>query len=234
MSPRILAGVDGCPGGWVAVTESGGRLGACVYPNWVKLMQSVGRAAVIAVDIPIGLPTSGARRCDLEARRYLGVPRGSSVFPTPMRACITPGSYDLLGARCRRIDGRGLSKQAFNLLPKIREIDQYLLDHPRDRSRIHEVHPEVSFAAWNDGHALVHRKTCVSGRRERERLIDMHWNGKRERLWALLQGNGCRRDDFNDALAALWTGRRIASGIARRLPSVVELDERGLRMEIAA
>lgn len=234
MSPRILAGVDGCPGGWVAVTESHGRLGACVYPNWLKLMQSVGHAALIAVDIPIGLPTNGARRCDLEARRYLGAPRRSSVFPTPVRACITPGSYDLLGARHRRIDGRGLSKQAFNLLPKIREVDQYLLEHPRDRSRIREVHPEVSFTTWNDGRALMHRKTCVSGRRERERLIDMNWNGERERLWALIRGNGCRRDDLNDALAALWTARRIASGMARRLPSVVELDERGLRMEIAA
>jgi predicted RNase H-like nuclease len=234
MSARIFAGVDGCPEGWVAVTESRGRLDANVYPDWITLMQSAGRSALIAVDIPIGLPTNGARRCDLEARRYLGVPRGSSVFPTPVRACIPPGSYGLLGARHRRIDGRGLSKQAFNLLPKIREVDQYLLEHAQDRARIHEVHPEVSFTTWNNGRPLMYRKTHVRGRRERERLIDMTWNGERERLWALLRGNGCRRDDLNDALAALWTARRIACGTARRMPPIEEVDGCGLRMEIAA
>jgi predicted RNase H-like nuclease len=149
MSPPILAGVDGCPGGWIAVTESRGRLDARVYADWANLMQTVGHGVVIAVDIPIGLPANGARTCDLEARSYLGALRGSSVFPAPVRACLTPGSYELLSARHRRVDRRGLSKQAFNLLPKIREVDQYLLQHPRDRSRIREVHPEVSFATWN-------------------------------------------------------------------------------------
>ena len=151
-----------------------------------------------------------------------------------MRACLTSGSYELLSARHRRIDRRGLSKQAFNLLPKIREVDQYLLQHPRDRSRIREVHPEVSFATWNDGRALVYRKTHLSGRGERERLIDSIWNGERERMWALIDGNGCRRDDLNDALAALWTAHRIARGTARRMPWINEFDGCGLRMEIAA
>src|SRR5579872_2534270 len=45
----------------------------------------------------------------------------------------------------RKADERGLSKQAFHLLPKIRQVDQYLLEHAHDRSRILELHPEVSF-----------------------------------------------------------------------------------------
>jgi predicted RNase H-like nuclease len=234
MTPPLLVGVDGCPGGWIAVTESRGRLDARVYADWANLMQAVGHGAVIAVDIPIGLAANGARTCDLEARRYLETPRGSSVFPAPARACLTPGSYELLSARHRRVDGRGLSKQAFNLLPKIREVDQYLLQHPQDHSRVREVHPEVSFATWNDGRALVYRKTHVSGRGERERLIDSIWNGERERMWTRIKGTGCRRDDLNDALAALWTARRIARGTARRMPWINEFDGRGLRMEIAA
>jgi predicted RNase H-like nuclease len=121
-----------------------------------------------------------------------------------------------------------------NLLPKIREVDQYLLQHPGNRSRIREVHPEVSFATWNDGRALVYRKTHVSGRAERERLIDSIWNGERERMWTLVERTGFRRDDLNDALAALWTARRIARGTARRMPRINEFDGRGLRMEIAA
>ena len=108
------------------------------------------------------------------------------------------------------------------------------LQHPGDHSRIREVHPEVSFATWNDGRALAYRKTHVSGRAERERLIDSIWNGERERMWTLVEGTACRRDDLNDALAALWTARRIARGTARRVPWINEFDGRGLRMEIAA
>lgn len=230
----MLVGVDGCRGGWIAVAEWCGSLDARVHENWLSLVSNAKHDALVAVDIPIGLPARGARTCDVEARGFLGVPRGSSVFPAPVRACLASGSYETVAARHRRADGRGLSKQAFHLLPKIRQLDEYLLEHPRDLARIHEVHPEVSFATWNEGRALQHGKAEAAGLVEREQLIDAIWIGERERLWALVRGSGCRRDDLNDAFAALWTAVRIARGTARRLPQALETDERGLRMEIVA
>src|SRR5215471_17084563 len=94
MSNQTLVGVDGCPSGWIVVAESDDGLNACVYPDWMSVMRDHGRGSLIAVDIPIGLPARGARLCDIEARRYLGGPRGSSVFPTPVRECLIPGSYE--------------------------------------------------------------------------------------------------------------------------------------------
>ena len=41
-------------------------------------------------------------------------------------------------------------------------------------------------------------------------------------------------DDILDALAALWTARRIHAGEAVRLPAVEERDERELRMQMLA
>lgn len=229
---RQLVGVDGCRAGWVALSDSGGSLDACVHADWPSLMRRAAPDAIIAVDIPIGLPNRGARTCDLEARRYLGVPRCSSVFPSPVLACLPRGSYEAICARHRKADGRGLSRQAFHLLPKIREVDGYLLGHAQERSRIFEVHPEVSFAAWNAGNALRHRKLTAAGRRERLSLIESAWNGERERLWAVVRGTGCHHDDLNDAFAALWTARRIASGTSRALPEIPEADDRGIRMAI--
>jgi predicted RNase H-like nuclease len=156
------------------------------------------------------------------------------VFPAPVRACLATGSYETIAARHRRADGRGLSKQAFHLLPKIRQLDEYLLEHTREISRVYEIHPEVSFATWNEGLALQHSKASAAGRAEREHLIDAIWQGERERLWARVQGRGCRPDDLNDAFAALWTAVRIARGSARRRPQTMETDEHGLRMEIVA
>jgi len=99
---------------------------------------------------------------------------------------------------------------------------------------LYEVHPEVSFATWNEGRALQHSKARAAGRAEREQLIDAIWQGERERLWARVQGRGCRPDDLNDAFAALWTAVRIARGSARRRPQTMETDEHGLRVEIVA
>ena len=234
MSTPGLVGVDGCPGGWIVVAESDDGLNASVHPDWMSVMRNRERGSLIAVDIPIGLPASGARLCDIETRAYLGGPRSSSVFPTPVRACLVPGSYEEVSARHRSCDGRGLSRQAFNLLPKIRQVDQYLLGHAADWPRIWEVHPEVSFKIWNAGCALQHRKTHRSGRNQRESLIDSVWKGERERIFAGVKGTGCRRDDLNDAFAALWSARRIASGLARKWPETTdEADERGLRMQIS-
>jgi predicted RNase H-like nuclease len=79
-----LAGVDGCRGGWIAVIDEGERLNSRVFPDWSQPMTELERATLIGVDIPIGLPGKGSRACDLEARRRLGRPRGSSVFPAPV------------------------------------------------------------------------------------------------------------------------------------------------------
>lgn len=234
MSTQALVGIDGCPSGWIAVAESDDGLNACVHPDWISVMRNHQRTSLIAVDIPIGLPARGARLCDIETRRYLGGPRGSSVFPTPVRECLLPGSYEEVCARHRRCDGRGLSRQAFNLLPKIRQVDQYLRDHSSDWLRVREVHPEVSFKIWNAECALQHRKTHRSGRTQRERLIDSVWNAERERLFDVVKGTGCRRDDLNDAFAALWSARRIARGLAHKWPETTdEADARGLRMQIS-
>lgn len=230
----MFVGVDGCRGGWIAVSDWGGSIDARVHDNWLSLVGDANPDALIAVDIPIGLPARGARTYDVEARRFLGVPRGSSVFPAPVRACLVSGSYEAVAARHRRADGRGLSKQAFNLLPKIRQLDEYLLEHTRDIPRIYEVHPEVSFATWNGGQALLHSKVKAAGRAEREQLIDAIWQGERERLWSRARFGGCRPDDLNDAFAALWTAVRIARGTACRRPRAMETDEHGLRMEIVA
>jgi predicted RNase H-like nuclease len=62
------------------------RLEARVFARFVDLLNAPPKAEVIAVDIPIGLTEVGARACDEHARSELGQPRGSSVFPAPLRA----------------------------------------------------------------------------------------------------------------------------------------------------
>ncbi len=94
MRERTVAGVDGCKAGWFAVWGDGGktpRFG--VFPDFRTLWLELGHADVIVVDIPIGLPSDVPRACDLEARKLLGQPRGSSVFPPPCREALSAKSH---------------------------------------------------------------------------------------------------------------------------------------------
>ena len=227
-----LVGVDGCADGWVFRVEVDGKLDAGVAPDLQSLLSGVTAYAIVAIDVPIGLPDSGPRSCDLEARRLLGGPRASSVFPAPVRACLAAATYPAACAAHVSADGRSMSRQAFGILKKIREVNELLSRDSKLQDRVREVHPEVCFARWNAGTPMAHRKTQRPGRLEREALIDSVWPGERERLRRALRGIRCKPDDLNDAFAALWTARRIRDHEATVVPASPPTDARGLRMEM--
>ncbi len=141
-----LVGVDGCAEGWIFLVESGGQLEVGVLPNLQSLLKDMTNSAIVAIDVPIGLTECGPRECDIEARRLLGSPRASSVFPAPVRACLDAASYAEACEAHHRADGRRMSQQAFGILKKIREVNEVMLRNPKLQARIREVHPEVCFA----------------------------------------------------------------------------------------
>jgi predicted RNase H-like nuclease len=228
-----LAGVDGCRGGWLCVVDAGdGRpVAAMLAASFDALLGQLPGDALMTVDIPIGLAGQGARGCDVEARRRLGPKRGSSVFPAPLRSVLAEATYDGACARRAAIDGVRMSRQAFGLLAKVREVDAMMVARPALRARVRECHPEVSFAEWA-GRPLCHGKKSPAGRAERAVLIDAAWPGARERLAARRPRGGWELDDLHDAFAALWTARRLRDGAARTLPSAPRHDGCGLVMEI--
>ncbi len=209
------AGVDACKGGWVAVVlGAGGFRHAVVASGFERLVAALDDASVIAVDIPIGLPSDRPRAADAAARAFVG-PRRSSVFTTPPRAALQAPNYPMARSAAQRDFGRGLSTQSYALAPKILEVDRVAA---RD-SRIVEVHPEVSFRAIAGAPLDQPKKT---------------WNGQMARR-LLLAGEGIRiptdlgvagavaPDDVLDAAAAAWSGRRKAHGSANSLPHPPEV-----------
>jgi predicted RNase H-like nuclease len=230
-----VAGVDGCRGGWLAVEQGvDGNLAAFVSPTAVALLARLARASCIAVDIPIGLPEAGSRACDLEARSLLSTRRKASVFPAPLRACLGAVEYQDACAIRQRIEGKKMSRQAFNLIAKIREMDELLR---RDRSAgrcVFEAHPELSFALWNHGQAMTHNKKQPAGRLERRALIESRWPEAVARLREELRGEHYALDDLHDALAALWSACRRSQGREIVLGAAQAVDRRGLPMRIIA
>ncbi len=239
-----VAGVDGCRGGWICVlreAEAPFHERAFLAKSIAGLRDLPGPPAVIAIDIPIGLPgriENAGRDCDAMARKVLGK-RASAVFAVPARGAIAAADYrSACNAAFAASDPpRQLSRQMFSLFPKIREVDAIVT--PALQNRIYECHPEASFWAMN-GRAPLREPKKMKGR--------PHASGLGERRALLLaQGfsSGFLRetrfraadagpDDLLDACACAWTAARIDKGEAIRFPPQPPLDPRGLRMEILA
>jgi predicted RNase H-like nuclease len=227
----IVAGVDGCRSGWLVVRCEGVRrlrvVDVTVVPTFDDLLSYTMGCAAVAVDIPIGLSDNGPRAADIEARRLLGRPRASSVFPAPVRAALAARNYRQASDLSFRACGRMLTQQTWNILSKIREADAAIT--PALQRRVVEAHPEVSFWTLAGGRAMAHRKKSLAGRQERLEVLATVFV---DDLASLPPPPGAAPDDLLDACAVAWTAMRLARGRAVRLPAEPEVDIRGLRMEI--
>lgn len=230
---RIAAGVDGCRAGWIQITlgPQSAIVSRCL-PDAAGLVRQEPRPDAIAIDIPIGLPASGPRACDLEARRLLG-PRRSSVFSAPLRAMLEARSWEEACAIRSRIEGKRIPKQLWGILPKIREVDALLrADLHGAGGLLREAHPELCFRSWA-GRPLEHAKKRPAGRRERLALVSRHFGAKAfERVREAHPRRDVADDDILDAFAALWTAERILAGSAHTLPEHPPRDACGLPMQI--
>ena len=214
-----VLGVDGCPGGWVGAFVEGSRVSW--HAGSLEELLAL-PAAVVAIDIPLGLPTGAQRRaCDLLARERLGAAR-SSVFPAPPRPVLAARSHAEASELSRGAGSVGVSLQTWNIVPKIREADGL-----RDL-RLLEVHPEVSFrelggpgptGGWPS-------KRLAAGRAARLACL---------RTWLPVELPSPRPgraavDDCLDALVCAWTARRWVAGTATVLGG--EPDATGRVMQI--
>ena len=203
---RLLTavGVDGCRAGWVCAGWDGGDWSLSLISSLEDLLPLLAPSAVICIDIPIGLSEDGRRACDREARRQLG-PRASSVFPAPPRLALQDVPYPEINEESKRRYGRGVSKQAFYLLPKIREAQSLLCRPDASGSQWLETHPELCFCALNDGVPMPHNKKTEAGLSDRLRILASSPMGADvvtlyEGFAAEIPRSRCQRDDIVDAL----------------------------------
>jgi predicted RNase H-like nuclease len=209
-----------------------GDLGVRVLPSLGEVVSALesARVAAVAVDIPIGLAADGPRDCDREARRLLG-PRRSSVFPAPVRPVLDATSYADACAISREHCGKGVSKQLYNILGKIREVDGVAT--PQLQAHLFEACPELSFAVMSGGTPMRHNKRTAEGRAERVAAL-VTALGDVAPLVDFVDAppKGASRDDVFDAFALAWTARRALTRSCIRLGG--QTDETGLRMEVIA
>ena len=218
-----VLGLDGCRDGWIAVLWNGEGATAhfCARIDEVAVFVNV---AAVAIDIPMGLSTSGERLCDKLARRALPG-RASTIFNAPPRECLEAiDDYSRANEIAQFRGAKGLSRQSFGLLKKIKEVDDFL---SISKIPLFEVHPELSFARLNASVPLAPKKSWA-GVIERQHVLAREGIG----LETFVDPAARRAapDDVLDAGVCAWTARRILEGDAQRLPDHREFDDAGREM----
>lgn len=235
----LVAGVDGVSGGWVMAVTAAADGSPVEFSVWDTLadLWSQARARrlrVVAVDMPAGLPGTEKREADTQAHRLLGA-RRSSLFWTPPLCVLDAAHHAEANRRSWGETGRGISVQAFSLMPKIRELRDTLA--PGDfaaeaRPRAAEVHPETSFVHLA-GEPMSVSKRQPAGEEERLDVLEEVFPNIAEAAVDAPPAGPPRPalDDLLDAAAAAWTARRIVAGNAECL-GAGEQDETGYPMHI--
>ena len=225
-----VAGVDGCRAGWIAVRlDPGGAGDKRLLPRLARAAAGLAEVARICVDMPIGLVDQGARPCDRAARAVLPGPRKSSVFAPPRRYMLGL-SYDGVRDAARARADAGLSIQAFNIMPKIAELDAAL--GPGDQERVLETHPELAFHRLNAG-AELPRKADRAGRAARRALLQAAGLADVDALLAAHPRARAKADDVLDAAVCALVARDSLLGARSACRwDAPDRDARGLRMEI--
>ena len=229
---KLLAGVVPCPGGWLVAP--GKLVGVQVFPEEPKIVptfrevvDSVPLYEVIAVTLPIGLPSTphrGGRKADHEARQILGFPHAGAIGSTPTRMALAAKSYNA----ARQANGGLLDVVTWQMFPKIRELDAEM--EPYVQRRVYEVRPELSFYQLAEDEVVKHTKDSKAGQLERQELLRRRMPGSERIIDA--EAAGVRLTHLTDAAVTLWTARRIVARAVSRVPEDPEWDDKGLRMEI--
>jgi len=228
-----VVGVDGCKGGWFAIRlEPDETSSVEVFCNIKELWDKWNNASLILIDIPIGL-SDAKRQCDTDARKALGS-RHPTVFTPPCREAVQVPCYSEASDCNCKVTGRKLSKQAWAIAPKIKEVDDLMLEDSKARSIIREVHPEICFWAFAGKNAMPNNKKKPAGREERLDQL-RKWDTRTDSIFENALCKFLRKvvatDDILDALVAALTAKGDPSEL-ESFPTKPQCDKNGLPMEM--
>lgn len=234
MSPRrgpqlpysLIAGVTPWSQRWIVATAKiGGAIFAPakprVFDSFSEILSEAPAFSIIVVYAPIGYhdgPEFQIRTCDKQARRLLGK-RSFTIRNAPTRSALPEGAS---------LENSKLDAVSIKLLPRYREVAGLI--SPYRQRVVYEGNPELSFYQLNNNTPLTWSKNKENGALERLMLLE----GKIPDINSIIEEGSkeIKPSHLLDAIALLWTARRVFGHAAQRIPSDGEWDSEGLRVEI--
>ena len=238
MCSELYLGVDACPFGWISLIIKQSQYWELKkFEEIEQLWNKYNIANIILIDIPIGLRSNSGepRLCDSMARTYLTGKRSSCIFPTPCRKALDSTTYEEANRINRETTGKGLSKQTYNIMGKIRKVDDLLREDESAPEIFIESQPEVCFTALNHDEPLENYKKEKQGVKQRLRLLESYWRFERNPFEIGHKAYKRSEVAIDDILDAWVLGISAALGREnlKYLPENYECDEEGLPMRMA-
>ena len=218
----LIIGIDGCKSGWFSVWENQDKsIHSSVFSNLNELKNFFKNESqlIIGIDMPVVLSEVIPRQADQLARKLLSK-KASSVFTAPTPEMLNQPNYEKASLVSKRLFGKSMSLQSWYLFPKIKDV-QTMIHH--EDMQIYEIHPELSFRAMNNEQVILESKKTLEGFALRNSLLSMHFKNF---IFEEIRRQYARKDvmdnDILDALAVLWSAKRIQSNQASFLPQAPE------------
>lgn len=231
----MIAGVDGCKGGWLLAIASEwpslGDVQLVICQSFQMVIAITECYSQVMVDMPIGLPGDCdecpfPRKCDLLAKTMLG-DRRSSVFNAPPRRSLVAATPQEFQSIHREVAGIGAGLPVWGIVPKIKEVDELIT--PQFQQRIHEFHPELAWFRANGNQTLASKKTEVGLGQRRSLVASSVQNLADLERWKKKVGRAVALDDIYDAIIGLKVAAEFGGDFC--IPAAPVFDERGLEMQ---
>ncbi|MDC3132573.1 DUF429 domain-containing protein [Opitutae bacterium] len=192
-------GIDGCRGGWIiAWLKDDQHAEIFEVESLQPFLGKAPKKAVILIDMILYKDNEIAPRSFDQLAKSQLEKWHSRVFPAPPKEALKAENYFDACSVSFAYSGKKISKQCYNLFPKIREAN-----HPSiPAKQLIEYHPEIAFKQLNQNTVIEASKKTELGRVLRKKtianyLIDeplkLHRINKKRKLW--------QPDDVLDALA---------------------------------
>ena len=214
----FIIGIDGCKSGWFSVWENqSGNIVSSIFTNLNDLNNFFKdeNHLVIGIDMPVILSDEIPREADQLARKLLSK-KASSVFTAPTPEMLEQPNYEKASLVSKRLFGKSMSLQSWYLFPKIKDV-QTMIHH--EKMNFYEIHPELSFRAMNNEKVILESKKTFEGFNIRNSLLTTHFKYFNfDEIRMQYPKKDVMDDDILDALAVLWSAKRIQSNEASFLP----------------
>ena len=217
-----IIGIDGCKRGWFSVWQNpDDSIQSSIFSTLNHLKDFFNDEAhlIIGIDMPVVLSDFIPREADQLARKLLSK-KASSVFTAPTPEMLEQPNYERASYVSKRLFGKSMSLQSWYLFPKIKDVQTIIHDA---HINLYEIHPELSFRAMNHEEVILESKKSKEGFEIRNALLRRHFESfDFESIRNLYPRKDVMDNDILDAMAVLWSAKRIQANEASFLPKIPE------------
>ncbi len=225
-------GVDGCKGGWIASIYDKGSFEIKKYCSVDELVEANKNYNELLIDMVIGLQSNKNEVRPDNAARALIPGRTSTIFAVPARQTVYADTKEEMKKANKQALDKGLQEQAIGIIPKMRELDEFLQNNPAHKNRLKESHPEVCFSRLN-GSVVMSRKADGEGITERVGIIKQYMPEiTEEYIYQEAKRFKCNADDVVDSIVLCITANLVSQGKTDVIPENVQEDITGLKMQM--